>query len=56
MVKIQKIDPLTGNLSAGTILPFLFPEKIKVYKGEAFFLCKDSGGSGNWKLVKCKVD
>ncbi len=56
MVKIQKIDLVSGNLNYGTILPFLFPEKIRIYKGDAYFLCKKSGDSENWKLVKCKVD
>ena len=55
MVKISKIDPKTGNLGGGTIIPFPFPEKIKIYKGEAFFLCKESGSNENWKLVKCSV-
>ena len=55
MVKIRKIDPGTGNLGAGAIIPFPFPEKIKIYKGEAYFLCKESGNHENWKLVKCTV-
>ncbi len=55
MVMIQKIDARTGNLGAATILPFPFPEKIKLYKGEAFFLCKESGTKENWKLMKCSI-
>ncbi len=55
MVMIRKIDPKTGSLDPGTIIPFPFPEKIKIYRNEAFFLCKESGSSGNWKLVKCHI-
>ena len=55
MVMIRKINPDTGNLGASTIIPFPFPEKIKLYKGEAFFLCKESGANENWKLVKCNI-
>ena len=55
MVKIRKINPLTGKLEEGTVLPFPFPEKIRIYKGEAYFLCKESGYQENWKLVKCRL-
>jgi hypothetical protein len=55
MVMIRKIDPKTGILGVATIIPFTFPEKIKLYKGEAFFLCKESGTKENWKLVKCSL-
>ena len=55
MVMIRKIDPKTGNLGVMTIIPVPFPEKIKLYKGEAFFLCKESGSNKNWKLLKCNI-
>ena len=55
MVKINKIDLLTGKTGDGTVLPFPFPEKIRIYKGEAYFLCKESGYGENWKLVKCRL-
>ncbi|MEI7491468.1 MAG: carboxypeptidase-like regulatory domain-containing protein [Bacteroidota bacterium] len=55
MVKINKIDLLTGLPGNGTVLPFPFPEKIIIYKGEAYFLCKESGYGENWKLVKCRL-
>ena len=55
MVMIQKIDARTGNMGTATIIPFPFPEKIKLYKGEAFFLCKESGTKENWKLMKCSI-
>ncbi len=55
MIMIRKINPNTGNLGASTIIPFPFPEKIKLYMGEAFFLCKESGTNENWKLLKCII-
>jgi hypothetical protein len=55
MVKISKINLLTGKPDEGTVLPFPFPEKIRIYKGEAYFLCKESGYQENWKLVKCRL-
>jgi len=55
MVMIRKINPRTGKLNAPSIIPFPFPEKIKIYKDEAFFLCKEIGDNENWKLVKCRV-
>jgi hypothetical protein len=55
MVKVQQIDLETGNLSNGTVLPFPFPEKIEIYKGDAYFLVKNDGSYDKWKLVKCKL-
>ncbi|MCX6285313.1 MAG: carboxypeptidase-like regulatory domain-containing protein [Bacteroidetes bacterium] len=55
MVKISKIDLLTGKPGEETVLPFPFPEKIRIYKGEAYFLYKESGYQVNWKLVKCRL-
>ncbi|MCX6280903.1 MAG: carboxypeptidase-like regulatory domain-containing protein [Bacteroidetes bacterium] len=55
MVKICKIDLLTGKPGEETVLPFPFPEKIRIYKGEAYFLYKESGYQENWKLVKCRL-
>ena len=28
---------------------------FRIYKGEAYFLCKESGYQENWKLVKCRL-
>ena len=53
MVRINRIDPGTGSLKRGTVLPLPFPEKIEIYGSEAYFLSK--GADGNWKLVKCKL-
>jgi hypothetical protein len=53
MIRIHRIDPETGKLSKGTMLPLPFPEKIEIYDGEAYFLNK--GVNENWKLVKCSL-
>ncbi|MCX6306697.1 MAG: carboxypeptidase-like regulatory domain-containing protein [Bacteroidetes bacterium] len=55
MVKVQKIDLETGQLNTGTVLPYPFPEKIEIYKGEACFLVKSDGSNDKRKLVKCKL-
>jgi len=55
MVKVQRVDLRTGKLTNGTVLPFPFPEKIKIYNGDAYFLVKSDGINDKWKLVKCKI-
>ena len=55
MTKIQRVDLETGKLANGTVLPFPFPEKIEIYKGDAYFLIKNDGSNDKWKLVKCKI-
>jgi len=55
MIKLQKIDLETGKLGKGTILPFPFPEKIEIYKSDAYFLIKSDGDFDNWKLVRFKL-
>ena len=55
MVKVQKIDLETGKLNVGTVLPFPFPEKIEIYKGDAYFLVRNDGSNENWKLAKMKL-
>lgn len=55
MIKVQNVDLETGRLKAGTVLPFAFPEKIEIYKGEAYFLVRNDGSNDKWKLVKCKI-
>jgi hypothetical protein len=55
MVKVQRVDLETGKLKNGTVLPFPFPEKIEIYKGDAYFLVKSDGSNDKWKLVKCKI-
>ena len=54
MVKILPVDLKTGKLTNGTELAFPFPEKIRIFKGDAYFLYKGIGESEKWKLVKCK--
>jgi len=53
MIRINRIDLETGKLSKGTVIPLLFPEKIEIYDGEAYFL--NLGQNDNWKLAKCKL-
>ncbi|MCX6251351.1 MAG: carboxypeptidase-like regulatory domain-containing protein [Bacteroidetes bacterium] len=55
MVKIQRIDLETGKLGKATVLPLPFPEKIEIYKGDAYFLTKGAGENEKWKLVKVKL-
>jgi hypothetical protein len=56
MVQVRKINLQTGKLTNTFDVPFPFPEKIEIYKGEAFFLNKDAGGNEDkWKLVKLKL-
>ena len=53
MVQIWKIDLETGKLTRSFDVPFPFPEKIEIYKGDTYFLYKDIGGEfEKWKLVK----
>lgn len=53
MLRLEQIDLETGKIGSSTILPYQFPEKIEIYKGEAYFLVK--GANENWKLAKCKL-
>ena len=55
MVKVQRVDPETGKLNIGNVLPFPFPEKIQIHKGDAYFLVKSDGSNDKWKLVKFKI-
>jgi hypothetical protein len=56
MVQIRKIDLQTGKITRICDVPFPFPEKIKLYKGDAYFLMKDVGGTlEKWKLVKLSM-
>ena len=55
MVQLRKIDLETGKLTSTFDLPFPFPEKIQVYRGDAYFLVKQDNINENWKLVKCRL-
>jgi hypothetical protein len=56
MVKIHNVNTETGKLNEGTILPYPFPEKIEIYRGDAYFLVKNIATDDKWDLVKCRVD
>jgi len=53
MVRINEVDPETGKLSRGTVIPLPFPDKIEIYGGEAYFLTRNK--DENLKLAKCKL-
>jgi hypothetical protein len=53
--KLCKIDIQTGELDAEFVVPVLFPAKINIYKGEAFFMYKKIGETEKWRLYKMKL-
>ena len=53
MLRLNQVDPETGKLSQGTVIPLPFPDKIEIYGGEAYFLSRDK--NENRKLAKCKL-
>lgn len=53
MVRINAVDPETGKLSPGTVIPLPFPDKIEIYGGEAYFLTRDKDETK--KLAKCRL-
>ena len=55
IVKIRKINLETGQLTSSFDLPFPFPEKIQIYKGDAYFLIRNDDVSDKWKLVRYKL-
>jgi hypothetical protein len=56
MVQIRKIDLGTGKLTRSFDMPFPFPKKIEIYKGDAYFLNKEIGGEfEKWKLIKLNL-
>ncbi len=52
-VRLKNIDLLTGILTSSVQMPNEFPEKMKIYKGEVFFLFR--GTNDNWFLAKSKL-
>ena len=52
LVRLSKIDIESGNLTAGYVIPFSFPEKIQVHNKHAFFLYKECGQEHKRKLYK----
>ncbi len=55
ITQLKKIDVETGNLTTSYELPFAFPEKIRIYKGVAYFLLLGVGQNENWKLARFKL-
>lgn len=56
MIQIRKIDLETGKVIRNINVPFPFPEKLEIYKGDAYFLYKEVGGEfEKWKLVKLNL-
>jgi hypothetical protein len=53
--KICEIDPGSGKLTAEYEIPVLFPEKLMIYKGEVFFLYKETGENEKRKLFKYRL-
>jgi len=53
--KLCNIDLQSGGIVAEYEIPVLFPEKITIYKGEAFFLYKPIGENAKWRLYKMKL-
>ncbi len=54
-IGLKKIDLETGTLGPLQSLPFIFPEKIKLFRGDAYFLTKDIGPDEKWKLFKVVI-
>lgn len=52
---LKRIDLETGTLGPLQSLPFKFPENIKIFNGEVYFLLKDSGSNEKWKLFKVSI-
>ncbi len=52
-VLLKNIDLRTGRLTASAELPKEFPEKMKIFRGEVFFLYR--GSHDNWFLAKCRL-
>jgi len=54
IVQVRKINMNTGRLTNVFDLPYPFPEKIRIYKGDAYFLNKDNGEPEKKMLLKVK--
>jgi hypothetical protein len=52
---IKRINIFTGELEDCKDIPYIFPKKIQVYKGEVYFLYKGVGDKDKWNLLKMKV-
>ena len=54
--RLKKINLENGILGNGVDLPYAFPEKIKIFMGEAYFLYRGIGEHEKWKLYKIVLD
>jgi len=52
---LKQIDLYTGELDDCKSIPYIFPKKVQIYKGEVYFLYKGLGEKDKWKLLKMKV-
>ena len=52
---IKRINIFSGELEDCKDIPYVFPKKIQVYKGEVYFLYKGVGDKDKWNLLKMKV-
>lgn len=55
ITRLSRVDLITGTLSQIAEIPFAFPEKIRIHRGDAYFLYRGIGETGNWKLFKMNV-
>jgi len=52
---LKQINLYTGELDDCKSIPYIFPKKVQIYKGEVYFLYKGLGEKDKWKLLKMKV-
>jgi len=52
---LKQINLYTGELDDCKSIPYIFPKKVQIYKGEVYFLNKGLGEKDKWKLLKMKV-
>ncbi|MEI7661061.1 MAG: carboxypeptidase-like regulatory domain-containing protein [Bacteroidota bacterium] len=51
-LRLKRIDLKTGELTPSAELPYEFPEKVKIFRGEVFFLYRGPGMAENRRLIK----
>jgi len=51
-LRLKSIDLSTGTLTPSAELPYEYPEKIKIFKGEVYFLYRGTGEYEKRKLYK----
>jgi hypothetical protein len=55
VIQLKKINLETGKLTTTVELPFPSPEKITIYKGNAYFLVRETGHGVYWRLIKVRM-